>query len=186
MKDKLLAVVLYMYGLSLNSIAKLFHVSATAVLKWVHKFAQETYEKPKPGSAIVMEIDEIKKTNKLWIWKAYCRDTGQLVDWECGGRDAKTFRRLMRRLSRWNVDIYCVDHWKVYPKEMPKGCYFLQSKSETVGIERNNGRQRHWFARFRRKSIVVSKSKEMVDLTMSLFARFHVNGNMNELISLFS
>jgi len=59
MKDKLLAVVLYMYGLSLNSIAKLFHVSATAVLKWVHKFAQETYEKPKPGSAIVMEIDEM-------------------------------------------------------------------------------------------------------------------------------
>ena len=59
MKDKLLAVVLYMHGLSLNSIAKLFHVSATAVLKWVRKFAQETYEKPKPGSAIVMEIDEM-------------------------------------------------------------------------------------------------------------------------------
>ena len=90
----------------------------------------------------------------------------------------------MRRLSRWNVDIYCVDHWKVYPKEMPKGCRFRQSKAETVAIERNNGRQRHWFARFRRKSIVVSKSKEMVDLTMSLFARFHVNGNMHELISL--
>ena len=59
MRDKLLAVVLYMHGLSLNAIAKLFNVSAPAVLKWVRNFAQDTYEKPKPGSAIVMEIDEM-------------------------------------------------------------------------------------------------------------------------------
>jgi hypothetical protein len=38
-------------------------------------------------------------------------------------------------------------------------------------------RQRHWFGRFKCKSIIVSKSKEMVDLTMTLFARFWVNGN---------
>jgi insertion element IS1 protein InsB len=54
-----------------------------------------------------------------------------------------------------------------------------------VAIERNNGRQRHWFARFRRKSIVVSKSFRMVELTMALFARFHVNGLIEE-ISTFS
>lgn len=48
-------------------------------------------------------------------------------------------------------------------------------KSETVAIEQNNGWQRHWLARFRRKSIVVSKSAEMVDLTMGLFAAYHVN-----------
>ena len=126
-----------------------------------------------------------KKSNKLWIWKAYCRDTGQLVDWECGDRDGKTFQRLMARLTRWKVDIYCADHWDVYPKEMPQGCHLRQSKSETVAIERNNGRQRHWFARFRRKSIVVSKTVEMVDLTMALFARFHVNGSMSELIHYF-
>lgn len=48
-------------------------------------------------------------------------------------------------------------------------------KDQTYRIEQNNGRQRHWFARFRRKSIVVSKSMEMIDLTMALFAAFHVN-----------
>ncbi len=58
-REKFLAVVLYMHGLSLNAIAKLFNVSAPAVLKWVRKFAQNTYEKPKPGSAMVMEIDEM-------------------------------------------------------------------------------------------------------------------------------
>ncbi len=59
LEDKLLAVILYMHGLSLNAIAKLFGVSAPAVLKWVRKFAQDTYDKPKPGSAIVMELDEM-------------------------------------------------------------------------------------------------------------------------------
>ena len=33
-----------------------------------------------------------------------------------------------------------------------------QSKRYTSAIERNNGRQRHWLAAFRRRSIVVTKS----------------------------
>jgi insertion element IS1 protein InsB len=51
------------------------------------------------------------------------------------------------------------------------------SKRVTKGIERNHTPNRHWFARFKRKSIVVSRSLEMVDLTMALFAKFHVNGD---------
>jgi IS1 family transposase len=43
-------------------------------------------------------------------------------------------------------------------------------------IERNHCRQRHCFGRFKRKSIIISKSKAMVDLTMALFAKFWVNG----------
>lgn len=60
----------------------------------------------------------------------------------------------------------------------------LQTKSQTYYLEQNNGRQRHWFARFRRKSIVVSKTLQMVDLTMALFAKFHVNGSWQEIASL--
>ena len=45
--------------------------------------------------------------------------------------------------------------------------------------------QRHWFARFKRKSLVVSKSLRMVDLTMALFARFHVNGQREEIAAVF-
>jgi len=60
----------------------------------------------------------------------------------------------------------------------------VQSKALTHEIEHNHGRQRHWCGRFKRKSIIVSKSKEMVDLTMALFAKFWVNGNQDELLSL--
>jgi hypothetical protein len=37
----------------------------------------------------------------------------------------------------------------------------------------------HWFARFHRKTKVVSRSEEMVDLTMALFAKFRVNGTIH-------
>ena len=47
-----------------------------------------------------------------------------------------------------------------------------------------NCRQRHWFGRFKRKSIIISKWQEMVDLTMALFAKFWGNGNQDELLSL--
>ena len=60
----------------------------------------------------------------------------------------------------------------------------FQGKSQTFYLEQNNGRQRHWFARFRRKSIVVSKTIEMVDLTMALFAKFHVNGSWKNIPAL--
>ncbi len=48
-----------MHGLYLNAIVKLFNVSALAVLKWVRNFAQENYERPKLGGAVVMGIDEM-------------------------------------------------------------------------------------------------------------------------------
>jgi insertion element IS1 protein InsB len=66
----------------------------------------------------------------------------------------------------------------------PRGKPLAQSKAMTHEIERHHGRQRHWFGRFKRKSIIVSKSKEMVDLTMALFAKFWGNGNQDELLSL--
>ena len=48
----------------------------------------------------------------------------------------------------------------------------MSGKDETHGIERDHARQRHWLARFRRRSIVVSKAKRMVDASIALFARF--------------
>ena len=72
------------------------------------------------------------------------------------------------------MQYYCTDEWEAYAKILPQE-KLVMSKALTIGIEQNNGRQRHWFKRFGRKSIVVSKSKEMVDLTTFLFAACHVN-----------
>jgi IS1 family transposase len=91
---------------------------------------------------------------------------------------------MMKRLRRWSVWFFCTDEWAAYAKEIPEA-NLVQGKQGTVSIERNNARQRHWFARFKRKSLVVSKSLRMVDLTMALFARFHVNGQREEIVSFF-
>ena len=58
---KLIAYLLYISGLSLRTIARLLHTSATSVLSWVKKFALDNYEKPQPSSeAVVIQL------NKMW------------------------------------------------------------------------------------------------------------------------
>src|SRR5512135_1530980 len=125
-----------------------------------------------------------KKSNKLWIWKAYCRDTGQLVDWECGDRDQNTLTRLLDRLKTWKVVLYCTDAYAPYDHALPVGRHF-QGKEQTWRLEQNNGPQRHWYRRFQRRTLVVSKSVRMVDRTMAMFARFHVNGSLEDIAHLF-
>lgn len=93
------AVELYATGLSMRSIARKFGVSATSVWRWIRAFAEKTYAKPEPTDADVVEIDEMwhyidSKKNKLWTWKAHCRDTGQLIDWKCENMAQRTLSRM--------------------------------------------------------------------------------------------
>ena len=53
------AIALYLLGLSMRTIAKLFRVNVTTVLYWVRNFAVKTYEKPSPKGAVVVELDEM-------------------------------------------------------------------------------------------------------------------------------
>lgn len=183
---KLEAVLMYLSGMSMNAAAQILGVSAQSVLNWVREFGEANYEKPVPESAIVIELDELwhfiqSKKNKLWIWKAYERNTGRLIDWELGNRDSQTLSRLLERLVQCQVTVYCTDDWKPYQQllEEHPDAFHVISKKETVAIERNNSDNRHWFARFHRRTKVVSKSVHMVDLTMALFARFRVNGSID-------
>ena len=105
------------------------------------------------------------------------------MDWECGGRDKATCERLIERLTRWRTRLYCADDDAAYGVLLPVGQLYT-GKDETHGIERDNARQRHWLARFRRRSIVVSKAKRMVDVSVALFASFAGNDKISELISM--
>ena len=115
-----------------------------------------------------------KKARKLWIWKALERATGRLIDWECGGRDEATLERLLGRLGPWGVRLFCTDDWAPYDAALPAGRHYV-GKDQTQRSESNTARQRHWVARFRRRTCVVSRSVEMVEATMALFAYYHCN-----------
>src|SRR3954468_21791338 len=124
-----------------------------------------------------------KKSNKLWVWKARDRATGRLIDWELGGRDAATLERMLERLKRWRVRLYCADGWAAYAELIPQGRLFV-GKEETHGIERDHARQRHWLARFRRRTCVVSRAVRMVEASIALFARFADGRGIDELLSM--
>jgi insertion element IS1 protein InsB len=117
-----------------------------------------------------------KKTRKLWIWKALERATGRLIDWECGDRDRATLDRLLARLERWGVRLFCTDAWAPYDAALPAGRHHI-GKDQMQRSESNHARQRHWLARFRRRTCVVSRSVAMVDASMALFAHYHCNGS---------
>ncbi len=107
------------------------------------------------------------------------------MDWECGGRDRATLERLLARLKRrgWDPRLYCTDGWAAYAELIPQGRLFA-GKEETHGIERDHARQRHWLARFRRRTCVVSKAVRMIDASIALFARFGGNGQVGDLLSM--
>jgi len=98
-------------------MAFLLRVSPQAVLAWIRDLATASYEKLEPpGRTIVLQHDEMwhylkNKRGKLWIWKALDRDTGQLLDWECGRRDKRTLKKRVDRLAQWDVTMYGTDKW---------------------------------------------------------------------------
>lgn len=110
-----------------------------------------------------------------------CRDTGERIAWECGDRDKATLEKRIGRLENWRVKVYYADDWQVYASGIPRE-KLVQTKAETYGIERNTCRMRHWFGRFKRKSIIVSKSVLWVNITVALFARFRVNGDVFDIL----
>ncbi|MYA98635.1 IS1 family transposase [Candidatus Poribacteria bacterium] len=186
--EKALAVFLYCHGLSMNAIAKMLQASPSTILEWIRHFGQSTRTPPEPeATVVVFELDEmwhyLKKKQKLWIWKALCRDTGELIAWECGDRDKATLKKLIERLENWHVKVYYTDNWQVYRAVIPKD-KLVETKKETHRVERNNSRMRHWFGRFKRKFIIVSKSVEIVELTIALFARFRVNGDVFDVLKI--
>ena len=183
------AVLWYLSGMSMPRIAFLLQVAAQAVLNWIRAVAKDHCEKPKPrGRTLVLHLDAMwhylkNKRQKVWIWKALAQETGPRLDLEGGRRDKATWQKMVDRLAPWDVTMSCTDKWAPYASLIPQD-KLVQSKAMPHDIERNHGRQRHWFGQFKRKSLIVSQSQAMVDLTMALCAKFWVNGNQDALRAL--
>ena len=91
--------------------------------------------------------------------------------------------RPLERVERWNPRLYRTDDRAAYAELIPQG-RLLVGKEETHGIERDHSRQRHWLARFRRRTCVVSRAKRMVEVSIALFVRFGDGAGIGELLSM--
>ncbi|ETZ05507.1 hypothetical protein K737_300054 [Holospora undulata HU1] len=74
---------------------------------------------------------------------------------------------------KWKILFCYADHWADFNKIIPSTCLF-QRKDKTLSIEQNNGQHRHWFARFR-PPLANTRSLEMLEGTLRIFAELHVN-----------
>ncbi|HRC71976.1 MAG TPA: IS1 family transposase [Candidatus Competibacter sp.] len=103
-----------------------------------------------------------KKTAKLWVWRAYDPDCRRTLAWVLGGRDDATCQKLLDRIGLQGKR-FITDDWPGYHRLIP-AAQLTTGKHLTVPIEQDNSNIRHFLARFRRRTKVVSKTEEMVDL----------------------
>ena len=86
--------------------------------------------------------------------------------WVLGGRDDATCRRLIDKVGLAGK-IFITDDWEGYHRLIPDAQLFT-GKDLTFPIEQDNSNVRHYLARFRRRTKVVSKCRTMVDLSLRL------------------
>ena len=115
-----------------------------------------------------VSIDEmwhfLNKKQKFWIWRAVDCSNNKTIGWVIGNRDAETFRPLYKKSKKYAKHYY-TDDWEVYREIIPKE-KLTQSKKHTIGIEQNNSNVRHYSGRMTGRTKVVSKSVEMVDISL--------------------
>ena len=98
------------------------------------------------------------------------------MDWECGSRSVQTLRKMLDRVEQLEVKVFFADIWGAYVELVPQGL-LVWTKAEVYGVECDNFRQRYWCGCFCCKICMVSRSLRMIDLTIFLFGRFHINGS---------
>jgi len=94
------------------------------------------------------------------------RVRNKTVGWVIGNRNAKTFTKLYNQLKD-KVKVFYTDDWEVYSKVIPKE-RLIQGKKHTTSIESNNSNIRHYLGRMTRKTKVVSRSIEMLDISLRI------------------
>jgi len=70
------------------------------------------------------------------------------------------------------VKHYYTDEYSVYRDVIPEE-KLTQSKKHTIGIEQNNSNVRHYLARMTRRTKVVTKSLEMLNISLLIAYNFN-------------
>ena len=90
-----------------------------------------------------------------------------------GAPKKKTCQKLLDKIGL-EGKTFVTDDWEGYHRLIPDDQLFT-GKDLTVSIEQDNSNIRHFLARFRRRTKVVSKVVEMVDLSLRIYHHFHDN-----------
>ena len=95
------------------------------------------------------------------------------VAWVLGGRDDATCQTLLDKVGI-EGKTFVTDDWEGFDRLIPEDQLFT-GKDLTFSIEQDNSDIRHFVARFRRRTKVVSKIALMVDLSLRPYHYLHDN-----------
>jgi insertion element IS1 protein InsB len=95
------------------------------------------------------------------------------IAWVLGRRDDATCQKLLNKIGL-EGKTFVTDDWESHHRLIPDDQLFT-GKDLTVPIEQDNSNIRHFLARFRRRTKVVSKVVEMVDLSLRIYQHFPDN-----------
>lgn len=100
-----------------------------------------------------------------------------------GDRSATTLTPLYERLEQNHRPLfYATDDFAPYHQVLPPQRHAV-GKELTFTTEQHNSDTRHWLARFRRKSKVVSHSEEMIRLSVIAIEYVHKGGGLHSLLN---
>ena len=125
--------------------------------------------KKKPKGRLTIECDELwsfvdNKGNKVWIWLAKDRNTGEIVGVYIGSRDKEGAKGLWDSMpSVYRQCAVCyTDFWKAYSVVFPSKRHRAVGKEtgQTNHIERFNNTLRQRVSRLVRKTLSFSKKIE--------------------------
>ena len=78
--------------------------------------------------------------------------------------------RLLTQWAPFRIGHFATDSWKAYRLLAPQ--QHIQSKKATYTVEGVNCRFRHFFARFRRKTLCYTKSLEVLYRSIPLYVEY--------------
>jgi insertion element IS1 protein InsB len=98
--------------------------------------------------------------------RAYDPIDRRTIAWVLGGRDDAKCQKLLDKIGV-EGKTFVTDDWDGYHRLIPESQLFT-GKDLTVSIEQDNSNIRHFVARLRRRTKVVSKLEVMVDLSLRI------------------
>jgi IS1 family transposase len=125
----------------------------------------------------VLELDELwsfvyRKSDKVWVWLALCRESRQIVAFVMGDRSRATCKRLWREIPEGYKGSTCYsDFWEAYREVNPEERHQATGKEqgETCHVERWINTLRQRLSRFVRKTLSFSKSRQLHHCCLKLF-----------------
>jgi len=137
-----------------------------------------------------IEMDEMwhyiqNKDDKCWVWLCICKVTKLIFGFVTGSRGYKTGKLLYQKLLSISglitaFTIFYTDWWESYTRFIPPHQHY-QGKDQTYTMEGYNSNFRDDLQRFTRKTKAYSKSKDLLDNTLSIYIHSHNEKKLSKL-----